>query len=157
MQSDQRQTSPGTLFGNIAVRYTIEHRGVPVGIIEPKTLDDLTAADVQPLPGYEAIRTVVRAGTAALQNLGFLGPAAELASADRGDAALGAAAALGRQLELRDERGEPVAVDCVDLTDWPGAESEVIAFITFRDAQTPVPAPLHPPEPREKNGSRPDA
>ena len=141
----------------VAVRYTIEHRGVPVGIIEPKALDDLTAADVQPLPGYEAIRPVVRDGTVALRNLGFLGPAAEPVSADRGAAALGAAAALGRQLELRDERGEPVAVDCVDLTDWPGAESEVVAFITFRDAQTPVSAPLQSPAPRDADSSRQDA
>jgi hypothetical protein len=138
------------------MRYTIEHQGVPVGIVEVTPGAELTAADVQPLPGYAAIQPLVRSATDALRNLGFIGPVAEPASSARGADALAAAGSLGRRLELRDERGAVVAVDAIDLTDWPGSESEVVAFISFGDASATVPAPVQPPPVQDRDGSRPD-
>lgn len=126
------------------MRYTIEHQGVPVGIVEVMPGAELTAADVQPLPGYAAIQPLVRTATDALRNLGFIGPVAEPTSSARGADALAAAGALGGRLELRDERGAMVPVEAIDLTDWPGSENEVVAFITFGDAGATVPAPLRP-------------
>ena len=138
------------------MKYTIEHQGVPVGTIELNTHSEVTAADVQPLAGYATIEPVVRAATTALRNLGFRGDVANLASHASESTVLRDAATLGRQLELRDERGAAVAVDFIDITDWPGREREIVAFITFRDASAHVSTPRTPPAQRAQDSARPD-
>ena len=138
------------------MKYTIEHQGVPVGTIELKAHNDLAAADVEPLAGYVTIEPVVRAATTALRNLGFRGPVANVASNASESTVLRAAATLGRQLELRDERGAAVAVDFIDMTDWSEKEREIVAFITFRDASAHVSTPLTPAAQHAHDSVRPD-
>jgi len=139
------------------MRYTIAHQGVPIGTVElQREAEHVTAGDVRPLPAYAAIQPAVRAATRALRNLGFSGPATERVSAERGMSALGDGAVLGRTLELRDERGNPVPVDFIDLTDWSGAEPEIVAFVRFREAAAPTAAELRVPPQAAADGSRPD-
>lgn len=139
------------------MRYTITHQGVPIGTVElQREAEDVTAGDVRPLPAYAALQPAIRAATRALRNLGFSGPVAEPLSAERGATALEDGAVLGRALELWDERGSAVAVDFIDLTDWPGIEPEIVAFVRFREAAAPVAEEPRPSPRPAADGSRPD-
>ena len=139
------------------MRYTITHRGVPIGEAELDLGPDLAVGAMRPLPAYAAVRPLVRAATDALRGLGFLGPPADPVSSDAGRAALQRGATLGRALELRDARGALVTADFVELMDWPGAESEVTAWVRAREAPAAVPARERPGPGAARDASRPDA
>ena len=123
----------GALEGG-ATEYTITHHGVPVGTAElPSDGDRMTVA-VEPLPAYAAIQPLVRDASCAL---------ADVALGRSGDmGALRRAAALGRDLELRDPAGALVPADFIELTEWPSGAPQVAAFIQLREAHAPVPARL---------------
>jgi hypothetical protein len=110
----------------------ITHHGVPIGTVElPRAADRLTIA-VSPLPAYASIQPLVRQSSAALADVALGRPADA--------AALQLAADLGRALELRDSAGALVAVDFIELTDWPDGSPAVAAFVRLRHDHTPMPA-----------------
>ena len=123
------------------MQYTITHRGVPIGIADVEaTTESIIVAPVVPLPAYTTLSPTVRAASLALADstLGMVVPKGE--SPERREAALALGATLGRELELRDAAGALVSADFIELTEWPGGNPEVAAFIGFRDSHTAVPA-----------------
>jgi hypothetical protein len=132
------------------VQFTITHHGVPVGTTEFTMAGERLVVAVRPLPGYTAIRPLVRAASVALAGVA-LGGTQPVESG-----ALRRAAELGRALELRDEAGALVPVDYVELTEWPGGHPAVAAMLRLRDAHAAVPATVHPP-PRGGSSTDPPA
>ena len=116
------------------MQFTITHHGVPVGTTEFTLEGERIVVGVRPLPGYAAIRPLVRAASVALAEVAFAG------AQPVETAALRQGAELGRALELRDEAGALVPVDYVELTEWPGGNPEVAAMLRLRDAHAAVPA-----------------
>jgi hypothetical protein len=134
------------------VRYTITHRGVPIGSADVELGPELVTAPVQLMPAYEGVRSIIRAATDALRELGFPGPpGASDISQSRG-AALGRAATLGRHLELRDDQGVVVAADFVELMDGVATDAEVTVWVRARLAPSVMPA-RKPPAPGTVRGS----
>ena len=120
------------------MQFTITHHGVPVGTTECTLEGERLVVGVRPLPGYAAIRPLVRAASLALAEVALAGAQpVEIPALRRG-------AELGRALELRDEAGALVPVDYVELTEWPGGNPEVAAMLRLRDAHAAVPAPVRP-------------
>jgi hypothetical protein len=116
----------------------ITHCGVPIATLElPLAGDRLTIA-VRPLPAYAAIQLFVRRASAALADVALGRPADAVA--------LQGAADLGRTLEVRNSVGALVAVDFIELTDWPNSSPSLAAFIRLRHAHAPMPA-VTPPTP----------
>ncbi len=122
--------------------YTITHRGVPVGEVESLPAGELVTLVVKPLPGYESLRTMVRAASAALANVAL--PSAAPAVPENQEA-LRRGAEIGRELELRDSSGALVPADFVELTEWPGGDPEVAALARFRDSHAAVRAVVRRP------------
>ena len=134
-----------TRRGKVSVPYTILHRGVPLATVEQLDLDaELTAANLRPLPAYEVIRPVARAATDAMRNLGYLGPVADPAPDVRRREALAMAAALARELELRDAHDRVIPTDFIDVGDWPGTATPVFAWIGIRHEHGGMPAREQP-------------
>ena len=108
------------------------------------TSESIIVAPVVPLPAYATLSSTVRAASLALADttLGLVAPTG--ISSARREATLALGAALGRELELRDAAGALVPADFIDLTEWPGGNPEVAAFIGFRDSHAATPAPVHP-------------
>ena len=106
------------------MRYTIEHRGIPVGRVElvDGSRDRVLTAPVALLPGFALVREALAARRAA-------GPAPE---AER------------PALDLRDERGLAVPGAAVDLQVLPSRRDEVLAWVAFPRAGAPVPAARAP-------------
>ena len=124
--------------------YTITHRGVPVGNVALPPSGARVTVAVAPLPGYEAIRPLVRRASRALYAVALGAPGTPVPRPLASETTLGRAAELGRVLELRDAAGALVPTDFIDLTDWPGGAPEVAAIIGLRDshAQHPAPSPV---------------
>jgi hypothetical protein len=125
------------MTSGVLMRFTITHHGVPIGTVELDASADRALGPVATLPAYAVVRALVQAATEALSGV-TAGPG-DRAAAERGTV-FGRAASLGRALEVRDERGESVATDYVELHDRPGAEPEVAAAVGFRGAPAHVPA-----------------
>ena len=108
-------------------RLTVLYRGLPIGTVglgeahyddaptPPDSLapfhrppTDLVTTEFRPLPGYAAVADAIRSAGRAFNNYGFIGPAADPASDERGEAALAASAAVCEELEFRDEQGAAV-------------------------------------------------
>ena len=113
----------------------------------------------------EAVRPDVQAVTLAMDMLGFMGPvarplraaaAADLAAGLDPSAALARGAELGRELELRDSRGIPVAVDWIELMDF-GSPSDITAWVGVRRAPDVVLARNAPHQQSGGEASRPEA
>ena len=127
------------------MQYTITHRGVPIGIADVlAATESIIVAPVVPLPAYATLSATVRAASLALADttLGLVVPTGE--SPERRETALTLGAALGRELELRDAAGALVPADFIELTEWPGGNPEVAAFIGFRDSHAAIPASVRP-------------
>lgn len=148
------------------MRYTVSHKGVPIGEVELDLSAELAAADMVPLAGYEAVRPDVQAVTLAMDVLGFMGPfarplraavAADLAAGVAPRDALARGAELGRELELRDPRGAPVAVDWIELMDFAGSPPEIAAWVRVRTAPSAVVASGAPQPRGGADTSRPEA
>lgn len=148
------------------MRYTITYRGIPIGEVDLDVGAELTAGDVVPLAGYDAVRADVQAVTLAMDVLGFMGPAAgplraavaaDLAAGVDPSAALTRGAELGRELELRDSRGLPVAVDWIELMDFAGSPPLITAWVRVRTTPGTLFA-RNVPDPRSASeASRPEA
>ena len=122
------------------MRFTITYRGVPVGTVKFDPAEESVGLPVRPLPGYAAIRPIVRAMTTALLSI----------TPGEGDSRVDATVLqrgteLGQQLELRHEMGTLVPVDFIVLTEWPGLNSTLVATLQLRDAHATVPALMQRP------------
>jgi len=128
------------------VPYTITHQGVPIGNVELDPAQTRSAAAVAPLPAYDAIRPIVLAASLALRAAAVSTGDADVVSRS----ALDRGAALGKDLELRDARGELVPTDFIELAEWPGEDPEVRAWVGIRGVAAGRPAA---PAPRTTQGS----
>jgi hypothetical protein len=139
------------------VRYTISHQGVPIGSAELTLGDAITIGAVTPLAAYEAIRPLVRDATAALRAIGFPEPSEDAAPIDD-PTVLARAAALGRALELRDERGTVVTTDFVELMEQVAPDgSSPIVWVRSRHAAAALPAVQTPTVSADGNAATQDA
>lgn len=125
------------------VRYTITHRGVPIGTVDAHRQKEFAAGPVTPLPGYELLRPHITAASRAMKDQGEPGAASDPAIHDRHKVALQREQELGYELQLQDERGEPVAVDSIWLNDL-GEGSKLSAIIIFQGASSAIAAMLRP-------------
>lgn len=138
------------------MRFTITHRGVPIGTGELESEGDLGMGDVDPLPGYAAIAPVVRAASTAMDALGLLGRAGAVQSPAEREAAFGRAAALGRELELRDVTGAYLPADSIELMEFSEA-GPLAVFVYFGRDPAGVLARLRPRGRREGGSAFPEA
>src|SRR6476661_6321967 len=95
------------------MRYSILHNGVPVGEVDLDLTVDPAVGVVDQLPGYTAMRSRVQDATRA-----FIATVSNETSSNR--PALAEGAALGRELERRDDKQELVKTDFIELADWQG-------------------------------------
>lgn len=117
---------------------TVTFHGVPIGTVELKEYE-LTSGIMAPLNAYQAVRPTVRRGSAALLSVGFYGTAA-LVAGEGEPATIEALAEAGAlRFELRDERGEQLEADFVNLIEPPDEEA-VVAIARFRGAASNIPA-----------------
>ena len=123
-----------------AMRYTLLHRGVPIGFTELAP-GELAAGPFVALPTLGAIRETVRKGSAALLPLGFFGAAAR-SGYRRTGAALRAAAAL--EFELLNEDGQLTPATFVNLIEAP--DGGLVVLARFGHAHAGVVAALKPKE-----------
>lgn len=93
-------------------KFIVLHRGVPIGIAscselreEPFTYSFL---DFTPNASFASVRHIVQRASHAAVNFGFIGPAADPASAAAGREALAAADLFCAGLEITDTAGRPV-------------------------------------------------
>ena len=131
------------------MRYTVLHRGVPLGFAELAP-GELAAGTFVPLPTLASIRNTVRKGSQALLALGFFGAATEAGRNGVGDA-LRAAAAL--EFELMNEAGNLIPATFGNLIEAP--DGGLVLLVRFGHAHSGVGAPLKPRERSEGNEQRP--
>ena len=123
------------------MRYTITHRGVPIGITDVQPASEpVVVAPVVRLPAYASLSSTVRAASLALADAALAHSTAVGGTSSGREGVFARAAALGRELELRDANGALVPADFIELTEWPGGNPEVAALIRFRDSHAGVPA-----------------
>jgi hypothetical protein len=109
------------------MRYSILRNGVPVGDVELDLTMDPAVGVVNPLPGYAAVRSRVQDATKA-----FSATISNDTAPSR--QALSEGAAIGRELELRDEKQELVRTDFIELADWQGRPLHVTVWVRARGA-----------------------
>jgi hypothetical protein len=137
--------------------YTLTHRGVPIGTVElPPTGERVTVA-VTPLPGYDALRPLVRLASHALSGVALNAPGDPALPPVASTLALERGAELGRALELRDGAGALMPTDFIDLSEWPGGAPEVAAVIGLRDTHARQPAPSPAPRIADSDAEPPAA
>jgi hypothetical protein len=128
------------------VPYRIVHLGVPIGEVDLDLGKDPAAGTVTPLPGYAALRNQVRAATRSLRAFGIGLPTGTPPNPND----LAAGAALGRELELRDEQNALVKTDFIELCDWEGEPLGVTVWVRARGALAGTPGTRR----RSPRGSR---
>lgn len=139
------------------MRFTITHTGVPVGTVELEPQPAVVAGPVEPLGAYAALRPLVSAASAALQHLGFPAAAGEPGTPiPPPSVALGRAAALGRELELRDRDGALIPTEFVELVEVADVPTRLVALVGFR-AATASQASRLPSRAGRRAGSEPPA
>ena len=122
-------------------RFTVTHRGVPIGEVELPERRRWAGGPLEPLPGLEPLRAVLAAVARRDLALALLTLERD-AAPDRAlvppelDAAFGAAAAL--EFALVDAGGLPVSTDVVRVADPGNGAMQVRAY--FWRAGAPVPA-----------------
>ena len=124
-------------------RYTIFHQGAPIGVVDAVVQKEFAAGPVTSLPAYETLRPQITEASRAMRDQGATAPATDLESRDRRKAAMNREKELGYELELRDERGETVAVDSIWLNDL-GEGSRLSAIIIFKGASSTIRTMLRP-------------
>ena len=120
------------------MRYTLLHRGVPLGFAE-LTPGELAAGPFVALPTLGSIRDTVRKGSQALLALGFFGAAIEAGRNGVGEA-LRAAAAL--EFELLNEAGNLIPTTFVNLIEAP--DGGLVVLARFGHAHSGVVAAMKP-------------
>jgi hypothetical protein len=113
------------------MRYSILHNGVPVGEVELDLTVDPAVGAVRALPGYAAVSSRIQDSTKA-----FSATVSNEGSTNR--QALADGAALGRELELRDENQQLVKTDFIELADWQGKPLDVTVWVRARGALSGV-------------------
>ena len=136
------------------MRYTILHRGVPVGRVDLNLANDPAVGTIDPFPGYESIRDQVRNATRALRTMGVGAPTA---AGPTDSAALSMGAALGRALELRDDHNALVQTDFMELADWEGEPLNLTVWVRAQNAMSGKPSTRRSPSSSGMDSSRPDA
>ena len=132
------------------MRYRIRHKGVPIGDVDLDLTNDPAVGIVEPLDSYGSIRDRVRSATKAFTATAFgLGDSEPTSSVVLADGA-----ALGRELELRDDRQDLVKVDFVELADWEGKPLDITVWVRARHALSGVPS-IRPDPKRTNHGSSP--
>jgi hypothetical protein len=113
--------------------YRIAHRGVPIGEADLDLEADPAVGHVATLPAYDSLRERVRIATRVLQ--------ASIAGSSTSDEdVLKSAVALGRELELRDQQGELIPTDFVELADWETDPLGVTVWVRLRQTTGGKPA-----------------
>ena len=127
------------------MRYTVLHRGVPIGFAELPP-GELAAGPFVALPSIGEIRDTVRRGSQALLALGFFGAATKAGQNGVGEA-LRKAAEL--EFELMNEAGRLIPATFVNLIEAP--EGGLVLLARFGHAHSGVGAARKPPEKAEGN------
>lgn len=125
------------------MRYTVQHRGVPVGTVE-LTAGELSAGTMSSAPGYAAIQQIVRDASIALLQLGFYGAAARDLDAPEAPVTASLAAAAQLVFELRGTDGEEVPTTFVNLVEPPG-DARVVVLARFSHSHAREGATQTPP------------
>ncbi len=133
------------------MRVTVLHKGEPIGVADLSVEPPFAFGRLDPLPGYDALRPVFQEEARALRNCGFLPPdggavgGVDAAGDAAGRAAIARAAAVCRELELRDATGAVVAMESIGVSDWyDRSEIDLHCFLPDDDAGVPArtrPAP----------------
>ena len=133
------------------MRYEIVHHGTPIGHAEfvPR---GLVVTELEPTPGYDAVRAPIRAASEALWHMGFFGVrGANPSKIPEEHLAL----AASRQFDIRDDRGHQLHPDWVNIIERPGPAPvpALVARFSLEHGRVPsVPEPLT----RYGTYSRPD-
>lgn len=112
------------------MQFKILHKGVPIGEVDLDLSRDPAVGIVNPTAAYESIRERVREATKAFSATAF-GSSCDVSSTSN---ALSDGAALGRELELRDELGDLVKVDFAELADWESKPLDITVWVRARSA-----------------------
>ena len=142
--------------------FTVLFRGAPIGRLRGQSSDDLYSGDLVPLPGFDAVRTVIADASRALANYGFLPSPGELVGgvgdegSGAGEVAFAAAQELSKQLELRDTRGQFVHTDWINVFGARTPEDSITVIAALHQAPSATPAAL-PELLREDSGTEPPA
>ena len=110
------------------MRYLITHHGVPIGTVDLDLRGGRTDGPVSVLPAYQTIKALVQRVTKALHDVRSRTRGARTDRRER----FREAAELTRELELRDEQGQPVVTDYLVLND-EGSEPPMLTAIGMRD------------------------
>jgi hypothetical protein len=131
------------------MQYVVTHLGVPIGAVELED-SELAVGQLEPFDAYEAVRTTIPRGSVSLGRT-LRGPTAPPLEPDDKSVAIaesvGEAAAL--RFELRDDRGNQVATDFVNVIEThvePVGVVSIGVFARFRGAPTGVTARRQPRE-----------
>jgi hypothetical protein len=154
---------------------SVLYRGTPIGVLILPSVEQLEAADrdaaealaagaepahsghpiIQhsflPLPGYDLVRQVVRDAGVSLENFGFVGPAADPASAIRGQEAFPNMQRLCSELEVQTEHGQPAGLRITMLMEH---QSRGVSFYHVQSASILNGSPvIARPEDTRKDGT----
>jgi hypothetical protein len=131
------------------MRITVLHRGTPIGVADLSVEPPFAFGRLEPLPSYETLRPVFQEEARALRNCGFLPPdggavgGVDAEGDAAGKAAVARAAAVCRELELRDAAGAVVAMESIGVSDWyDRSEIELHGFLS--DDHTGAAARIRP-------------
>lgn len=134
---------------------TITHRGVPLGTVNVGNAVGVVTVEFRPLPPFESWRTLANEVGKALRAAGFFGRGEADGSgmpSERRAGALDQGASWGRELELRNARGEMVPTSFIEIAEVPDETPTLhVAWIGFQTVAAAVLAarvePRHsPPE-----------
>jgi len=130
---------------------TVMYRGEAIGIAELTMLPPFAMGELEPYPAYDALRPLFREQARAMRNYGYLAPdGGEVGGVDAaGDAAgrdvLARAAAVCRELELRDADGAVVPMESIGIEDWSEqSEISIHAFLSDDHGEVPARIPRRP-------------
>ncbi|MEP6492152.1 MAG: hypothetical protein ABJF01_05715 [bacterium] len=126
--------------------YTIVNDGVPLGVVN-LSARAISAAQVDPLPGYRSVEPTIRWATEALLHFGLFGVAAPRVPPLSIDALRQRRAfvhASRLQLELVGEHGQRAPTTFLNLLQSP-VDGGIIAVANFMEALAPVGALLDTP------------
>ena len=132
------------------IHCTISHRGVPIGRVDVGAVAGTVTVEFAPLSAFDAWRQLAEEVGRALSAAGFFGRGgmqrSGLSVGER-SAKLDEGASWGRELELRDRRGELVPTTFIEIAQVPDeAPPLYVAWIGFQAAAAGVPAAKLQPE-----------
>ena len=130
---------------------TVMYRGEAIGTAELTIEPPFAIGTFAPFSTYDGLRPVFRAKSRAMRNYGFLAPnGGEVGGVDdagdaAGQAAFVRAAAVCRELELRDADGAVVPMESIGIDDWSEqSEVSIDAFLPDDHGEVPARIPRRP-------------